>query len=852
MNQTFLAKTVKIDGTVHPGCSVYEHCRVVGIIAGLLAARYPDWIKEHFFPAGTELVAASHDIGKISPGFQEKLRRALGHAPNSVEGLENPKIAAPEMEKEWGGHPGVSAAALRALRCKGSIRNIAARHHGNIVSPYPYSANDEMLGGPLWQGYRTACLDALKEYFRCDWPEIVSPEQETLLSGLTSVADWIGSGEIASCDNASPEQCAKAVEAAGFVPLSVRAGLRFQDIFGNAPRAMQETLAAMCDEPGIYVLEAPMGLGKTEAALYAAYGLLASGKATGMYFGLPTRLTSNKIHERIAPFLNSILEHDPEANPHTAQLLHGMAHLEQAETGQEGEDSGGLWFSSLKRGILAPFGVGTIDQALMAAIPDIRHSFVRALGLLGKVVILDEVHSYDAYTFAIIRKLLTLLNGFGCTVIILSATLTAARRMALLGTDYADSAYPLLTCIKSVTPTCVKAEAVKREACTQAFPALFFINITITVTANRNAMFEAAIDRAGDGQQVLWIENTVAEAQDTYSRLAARCAELHIACGLIHSRFTAEHRSEREGYWTKLYGKDSEKRTEQGRILVGTQVLEQSLDIDADCLFSALCPMDMLLQRMGRLWRHEKNPRPKGALPAAFVILQQAADAPLTESSFGTSGAVYAPYVLHRTRERLIQAGASIRLPEDIRPLLEDTYASREESGVASCLSAQLEAKEKKLTALAARTTATWEQRLSDSEDALGTRYSEGATQSVLLVRDCRHLENGIILTLLNEEKVRLGSGTLPPQQRRKLAALLTRQIVQVHADTAPTGKIPFWAANCLRPLLYLGKEALAVGVVEASGAISNLDGSPASSTHAVQYTERLGYRAVKHSSPAS
>ncbi len=183
-----------------------------------------------------------------------------------------------------------------------------------------------------------------------------------------------------------------------------------------------------------------MGMGKTEAALYAAYQMLVQEKATGIYFALPTQLTSNKIYDRFNSFLHQIVSTE---TPQHALLLHSGAWLMDTEMGEEGSP-GGAWFNHRKRGLLAPFAVGTIDQALMAVM-NVKHGFVRAYGLAGKVVILDEVHTYDLYTGTILNALVEFLRQIDCTVIILSATLSQTRRDALLQQSTTSEAYPLIT-----------------------------------------------------------------------------------------------------------------------------------------------------------------------------------------------------------------------------------------------------------------------------------------------------------------------------------------------------------------------------------------------------------------------
>lgn len=412
-----------------------------------------------------------------------------------------------------------------------------------------------------------------------------------------------------------------------------------------------------------------MGMGKTEAALYAAYQMLTEEKATGIYFALPTQLTSNKIYDRFNAFLQQIVSTE---TPQHALLLHSGAWLMNTEMGEEASP-GGAWFNHRKRGLLAPFAVGTIDQALMAVM-NIKHGFVRALGLAGKVVILDEVHTYDLYTGTILNALVEFLRQIDCTVIILSATLSRARRDALLQQTTSSEAYPLIT----AAPISAREQALVEIG----VPVTEHATLTLYSCNNDESALEEALRRAERGQQVLWIENTVAEAQQRYLDMASRAVEVGCEIGLLHSRFTPQHRNRHEQRWIALYGRTGWSQRQQcGRILVGTQVLEQSLDIDADFLVSRFAPSDMLLQRLGRLWRHTDTPRNVSA-KAECWLLSPSLESALANpgSAFGMSALVYSPYVLCRSLE-VWQEIPSLSLPGDIRPLIDRTYVARAEEG---------------------------------------------------------------------------------------------------------------------------------------------------------------------------
>lgn len=840
------AKTrVLRDGRCVPGYMVPGHCRVVGETARALIARYPAQLAAQLFPPGSELAAAGHDIGKVSPTFFEKIRR------NCSAGVEDWPVVDcdPARETQWGGHAGVSQVAARAMEAPRHVPEILGEHHGFSPPTALRRADDEIFGGPGWQAQRAALVEELKRELGTDWPRIDSPAIARVVAGLVTVADWIGSGEFFE-DPEIPwrDRIDAALDHAGFVVPTWREGLSFEDVFQFPPRPAQRAFIDQVAAPGVHVLEAPMGIGKTEAALYAAYRILKAQNAVGIYFALPTQLTSNKIHERVNRFLDATLAVD--CSQRDALLLHGKAWLQKTEFGEEGRP-GGAWFHQAKRGLLAPFGVGTIDQALMAAMR-VKHGFVRAFGLAGKVVILDEVHSYDAYTSTLLVALVRLLRSLGSTVIILSATLSRARRAELLETEVTADAYPLLTSLVADAPTVEIALAGgdSRE-------------VHIEMPQEDAAALDEALRRAADGQQVLWIENTVADAQARYLDLAARSAEIGVACGLLHSRFTASDRARLEEHWTRVFGTTGRaERGESGRILVGTQVLEQSLDLDADFLVTRFAPTDMLLQRLGRLWRHAATSRPPEARAEAWILapaLAEAVEQPLR--AFGATAHVYAPYVLCRSLE-VWQGRTHVSLPRDIRSLIDRTYEARSEDG---CMARWLHELEHGTTR---RTGQEAMRRLADltladegntmPESKAQTRYSESESAEVLLLRNLTaDRDTGIThLRLLDGTPLDLPRGRhlLSRVEWKRLTARLMAEQVPVRIAEAPPApdrdtldKLGF--GNCF----YLGdanwkddESLLRVALVDATDELRGLHGRAAHDRHTLEYRNDLGYRVRK------
>jgi len=841
-----LAKTfLRPDGLVGPGRTVESHCIIVGNVAKSLLARYPVELREKLFPPGAALAAATHDIGKVSPTFYEKIRRACAPDLQNLAPLSNIN---PSLESSWGGHAGVSQLTAHAMQSPSYVPEILGQHHGFAPAVTGRRAMDETFGGPGWQAERVRLVMVLMESLGETWPEVSSIAQARILAGLTSVADWIGSGQyFEDPENDWADSIGKALDAAGFVPPTYNTGLSFETVFGFDARAVQTALIEQVTGSGLYLLEAPMGQGKTEAALFAAYQLLCTKQATGIYFALPTQLTSNKIFERFNSFLEQVLAKDCG---HRSLLLHANAWLQDTEMGEEGRP-GGAWFNQAKRGLLAPFAVGTIDQALMAAM-NVKHGFVRAFGLAGKVVILDEVHTYDAYTGTILDALIKLLRELHCTVIILSATLNHERRERLVGLPLHSTNYPLIT----ASP----GSATVREIST---PSGTSNKIGIRIPVDERLAVEEALRRSEQGQQVLWIENTVLAAQSRYLDIAARAREMGVACGLLHSRYTVDDRQRIESEWINRFGKPGWRlREKQGRILVGTQVLEQSLDIDADFMVSRFAPTDMLLQRLGRLWRHEDTPRCPHAKREAWLLapgIGEAIEHP--ERAFGESAFVYSPYVLCRSLE-VWNAKVGLTLPDEIRELIESTYVTRRESGQMNRWLYELDhgtrwrSGREALQGLARVTLA--EAGNTQPESKAQTRHNDTENFDVLLLRLMRLVpdEQLTVLTLQSGVQLKLPwkRHRLDKAEWRQLTTRLMRQVVAVRVQDAPPA-VPrkelerFGLHHCF----YLGspdwlddESLLRVALVDGEDRLKSITGSQGHLRNILEYRDDLGYRVIK------
>lgn len=364
-------------------------------------------------------------------------------------------------------------------------------------------------------------------------------------------------------------------------------------------------------------------------------------------------------------------------------------------------------------------------------------------------MVLDEVHSYDLYTGTLVDTLVRRLRDLGATVVILSATLTAARRQQLLGlpppapasTAAPDTTaavtlpsepYPLISALRDGDRGLITVP-VERGAVQ-----------TVSIGFDSPAALSAlAVEHAERGECVLWIRNTVDTAQETWRQLRSAVRTGGPEVGLLHSRFPAFRREQLEAAWIDALGKDPSQRPAAGCILVSTQIAEQSVDIDADLLLTDLAPTDMLLQRLGRLWRHTRV-RPPGATHQAWIAapslsaceLRSATSAELIEA-LSVSAKVYAPYILVRTLA-VWQGRCTIDLPTAIRPLIESTYAEFDwEPDAWRELRSRLTSQREKMVRQALTNTNPWQLQLDDTED-VQTRWNGLPTALVLPLTDIR------------------------------------------------------------------------------------------------------------------
>ncbi|MBF0554458.1 MAG: CRISPR-associated helicase Cas3' [Nitrospirae bacterium] len=708
------------DFRYHP---LLYHMLDVAAVTGLLWDKclIPQLRKRFECSLGTDVrtqivfLSGAHDLGKASPGFQKKVPELLQNTGLPVSENDNNRP-----------HGFVSAHILNEVlgNCPSSavLAQSAGGHHGVFPRSIDLKMGQDTLGNNYWKMAQHKLLQEFAKTVGFETnqaagsrSEIMDPAVVPILAGFICVVDWIGSNQdffpcAAACGSPventaakywpnAQEQAQKALEELGWLPAVVFIDeTRFDTIFnGFVPNALQvAAIEAVSKQasPYLMIVEAPMGQGKTEAALYAADLAMCRGFARGMYIAMPTQATGNAMFKRV---LDDYLIKRGHTGKLNLQLVHGdallaqMADMKQGEIPEfnpkdiEDESDGDVeaqsWFTARKRPLLAPFGVGTIDQSLLSVLQT-KHWFVRLFGLAGKVVIFDEVHAYDAYMSTILERLLHWLAEVDCTVILLSATLPDAKRKALAEAysghnDVQYKRYPRITLAKPLhyldaqtnrSPICDEIPIEEQHSIDVCFAKTDLTVLTATLSQQLEHGGCAAV-----------ICNTVNRSIEVYKYLRDNLKDTE--CSLFHARTLQMWRREREDEVLRKFGK-GEKQADgtyknshrpTRAVLVATQVIEQSLDLDFDLMVSEIAPVDLLLQRIGRLHRHSRL-RPVGLETPQFIVLCDAeTDGPPPESFGKNIEFVYDRYILLRTWMTMCKR-EKLEVPAEIEALVEAVY----------------------------------------------------------------------------------------------------------------------------------------------------------------------------------
>lgn len=646
-----------------------------------------------------------HDLGKFSAIFQSKrpdLKRRLSGSSQIMDGylrhdtlgayiwvkdteqfaldtgILKPERPARRIYQPWlfsvFGHHGIPPELSRIqdldpayLFCDHDLHacKTFTAETARLFSPSSVSG---LLDNPKQTAYHSRCLS---------W----------VYAGLTVIADWIGSdnrffpfcAEIMPLDEywekyALP-RAKQALNNTRLIapPVSADTGIsHLFDAFDPSqtnpftPSDLQQYASEFSPGPGphLFIIEEATGSGKTEAAITLAHALMAAGQADGLYFALPTMATANSMYRRVEGMYRRLYDdaHPSLVLAHSARdLLEFFSPGPTSEAGdqlEEGATDAAHWlYDNRKKALLAHVGVGTIDQALLGILP-LRHQSIRLFGLSTHVLIVDEVHAYDPYMNELLSQVIQYRAYLGESTILLSATLPKKERerfvkmfgrgAGLEPPSLTSNDYPLITHFHAGDSGTVEEISVSPRQVGRRSVAVEFVHsmdevISIIESATMN------------GQCVCWVRNTVGDALDAHDRLGGLIDSDHLH--LFHARFALGHRLDREDQILTYFGKESTKNERAGRVCIATQVVEQSLDIDFDVMITDLAPIDLIIQRAGRLHRHHREGRDDPVLSVFSPPLDDDPDRDWYSSQFPGGAYVYPLHVtLWRTVGALSQA----------------------------------------------------------------------------------------------------------------------------------------------------------------------------------------------------
>lgn len=666
-----------------------------------------------------------HDIGKFSRLFQQKYsHEALDHGQRDVSDSHHHHTVTGTWL--WRHHLGdIAAQSVTGPLSARERKRVLERwiptvmgHHGKPVS-YENCHNDFLAEDiEAAQAFARAAQTLFpavtlpQAWNDASWRESFLP-QSWLVSALVVLADWVGSGNHffpwVAGEMPLAHYWARAVAQAQnalrlLPPASDVASFKGIDTlfpFITAPTPLQQhalELTINTSGPHLFILEDVTGAGKTEAALVLAHRLMAAGQARGLYIGLPTMATANAMYARMErAWLRLYREgsHPSLVLAHSARKLSASfnaslwaSELLPNESGDEASAFEGCaaWFAgSPKKALLAETGVGTLDQAMMAVMA-FKHQNLRLLGLNDKVLIADEIHSYDAYMSHVVEKLVETRARYGNATILLSATLSQTQRARLIAAFYkglnttreshrlGPDDYPWVTHLHAQG---IDGQRVATRAQVQR-------RVGIGWMADEAACLDKIERVAREGHCIGWIRNSVDDAVNSYRELIRRGNIPEENILLFHSRFAFIDRNKKEEATLEWFGKENAVNR-SGKVIISTQVIEQSIDIDLDYLISDLAPVDLLIQRAGRLQRHTRDKqgqlkltgadeRPAPRLDILTPRWQAQPDKTWLSAAMRNTSYVYPAHSRLWLTQRVLREQGEIRMPEAARLLIEAVY----------------------------------------------------------------------------------------------------------------------------------------------------------------------------------
>ena len=621
-------------------------------------------------------ICAIHDIGKIHPTFQGRDEETLEILKQ--EGLNQVSFDTRFRHEQYGANIFDSLSVYDAdMKNSDIISQIIRMHHQKEQkknSDIDIIKIDDKEKAKKWRNIQNEIYDYIKNVFQFDNLNLINKNiskselfvVQNAILGIMITADWIASNHYVF-DNQPYKnideflesrkiQVLKFLNNEGMIRQQIPVMQDFRSTFGFNGRPVQNDVEKIVHKNNIkcMLIESDCGSGKTEAALYAASVLGNRSGLSGIYMGLPTGVSAEAIQNRVDKFLT----------------LHGMQNTKLYTSKSmllREPDKKPVWTDMSRQRLLAASAVGTVDQVMTAA-RLVRFESVRMDGLASKVLIIDEIHAYDAYMLAVIKDLLKICEELGVPVIMLSATLPISTKSDLLGVlgdgnIELHNGYPMISYV-------TKDGKVHEHVSHQYMPDKKISCELLPILNDNDKIARYAVDAVKDGGCECVIMNTVADAICVYDKIKKNKKD---DCKIIlyHSRMTINARDEKSREILEMCGKDRTKRPERV-IIVGTQVLEQSLDIDVDYMITAICPIDLLFQRIGRYHRHGDAGTIREHVVVANIVQVLI---PSDLSSYGGTEYVYEKCYLDATIDAINEHNGHLLIPSGMPDMINYVYS---------------------------------------------------------------------------------------------------------------------------------------------------------------------------------
>lgn len=621
-------------------------------------------------------ICAIHDIGKIHPTFQGRDEEALEILKH--EGLNQVSFDTRFRHEQYGANIFDSLSVYDAdMKNSDIISQIIRMHHQKEQkknSDIDIIKIDDKEKAKKWRNIQNEIYDYIKNVFQFDNLNLINKNiskselfvVQNAILGIMITADWIASNHYVF-DNQPYKnideflesrkiQVLKFLNNEGMIRQQIPVMQDFRSAFGFNGRPVQNDVEKIVHKNNIkcMLIESDCGSGKTEAALYAASVLGNRSGLSGIYMGLPTGVSAEAIQDRVDEFLTA---HDMR----NTKLYTSKSMLLREPSKKP------VWTDMSRQRLLAASAVGTVDQVMTAA-RLVRFESVRMDGLASKVLIIDEIHAYDAYMLAVIKDLLKICEELGVPVIMLSATLPISTKSDLLGVlgdgnIELHNGYPMISYV-------TKDGKVHEHVSHQYMPDKKISCELLPILNDNDKIARYAVDAVKDGGCECVIMNTVADAICVYDKIK-KSKKNDCKIVLYHSRMTINARDETSREILAMCGKDRTKRPERV-IIVGTQVLEQSLDIDVDYMITAICPIDLLFQRIGRYHRHGDA----GTIREHVVVANTVQVLiPATLSSYGGTEYVYEKCYLDATIDAINEHNGHLLIPSCMPDMINYVYS---------------------------------------------------------------------------------------------------------------------------------------------------------------------------------